>query len=57
MKQYWNGTTMVGCQIIIFQFSGLYNKYEKTTILIIMHWSHAGGMRTAEQTGNDNGFR
>ena len=57
MKQYWNGTTMVGCQIIIFQFSGLYNKYEKTSILIIMHWSHAGGMRTAEQTGNDNGFR
>ena len=33
------------------------NKYEKATILIIMRWSHADGMRTAEQTGNDYGFR
>ena len=33
------------------------NKYEKATILISLRWSHAHGMRTAEQTSNDYGFR
>ena len=33
------------------------NKYEKATILISLRWSHAHGMRTAEQTRNDYGFR
>jgi hypothetical protein len=33
------------------------NKYEQATILIIMRRTHADGMRTAEQTGNDYGFR
>ena len=29
----------------------------KATILISLRWSHAHGMRTAEQTSNDYGFR
>ena len=32
-------------------------KYEKATILISLRWSHTHGMRTAEQTSNDYGFR
>ncbi len=32
-------------------------KYEKVTILIIQRLSLADGVRTAEQAGNDYGFR